>query len=143
MTSTPVLALHPGAKTAAGLLSKSKDLAERYSALCAHVGSGQDQHLREQDYEGDVTLLRAVMSDRESYVSCQLHRLLSEAKGQSKGAPPAPMTPGEGGRTWDDLIEVPSKPQSTIHDAETATWGIAARQAQKGVKRLVKDLPKE
>ena len=83
------------------------------------------------------------MSDRESYVSCQLHRLLSEAKGQSKGAPPAPMTSGEGGRTWDDLIEVPSKPRSTIHDAETATWGIAARQAKKGVKRLVKDLPKE
>ena len=140
-TPTPILALHPAATTAAALLSRSKDLIERYSSLCEHVGSKAEQRLGEQDSERDVTLLKAVISQRESHISCQLQRLLSEAKGQSKGAPPAPITPGEGGRTWDDLMEVPERPRSTVHDADVATWGMAARQAKTAMKQVVKNLP--
>lgn len=142
-TSTTILDLHPAATTAAGLLSKSKDLVERYSALCERIGSKEGQRLREQDSEGDVTLLRAVMSKRESHVSRQLHRLISEVKGQSKVASPVPMSPEEEGRTWDKLMEGPGSPRNGVHGAETATWGMAARQAKKGVKRLVKGLPEE
>ena len=142
-TSTPVLALHPAAMTAAGLLSNSKDLVKRYTALCEHLSSKEGQRLREQDSEKDVGRLRAVMSKRASHVSYQLHTLLSESKGQSKRAPPAPMTPGEDDRTWGNLMEVQGKPGSMVHDADAATWGMAARQARKAVKRLVKDLPEE
>ena len=83
------------------------------------------------------------MVKRDRHVKNQVQRLLSEAKDQSKEAPQnEDARAGEMG-VWDALVESTDETQSIIHDADAATWGKAARQAKKAVKRLVKHLPEE
>ena len=136
-------ALHPAAGTAARLLSKSKDLLERYAVLSDRIGCSEGLRWSEQGCEGDVKLLKSLMLKRDGHVKSQVQRLLGETKDQPKEVLQNDKATGEETRIWDDLDERTGEARSTIHDIEATTWGMAARQVKKGVKRLVKYLPEE
>lgn len=135
--------VHPAAEVAARLFSKSKNLVERYSSLSNRVASSEGLRLNEQDYEEDAALLKSLMMKRDRHLKSQVQRLLSEAKNQSKKAPQNEHARAEKMEVWDALVGTTGETGSMIHNAETITWGMAAGEAKKAVKRLVKHLPEE
>lgn len=139
------MTVHSNSEKAVTLLSKSKGLLEQYTVLSEQVTSSNGLRLSKKEWEGDVMRMDDIIMSKGSQVKSQVQRRLGvdnsrlEEKSRNRKA----LDPRKD--AWDQLISPTNGGQGkacgAAWDAQATSWGGAARNAKKGVKRLVRYLP--
>ena len=147
---TPVprgMTVYSSSEKAVTLLSTSKGLLEQYTALSEQVASGDDLRLSKQGLEGDVMRMHDIIMSKGNQVTSQVQRRLGVAKGRFEEGSRDRKALDPKTDAWNHLISPMNggqgKASDAAWDAQAMSWGGAARNAKKGVKRLVRSLPAE
>ena len=141
------LKVHSKSEKAVTLLSTSRSLLEQYTTLSEQVASSDGLRLNKREWEGDVMKMENIIMSKGNQTRSQVQRRLGGARSRfeeesrdQKGLAPKKDL-------WDHLISPTNGGQgkacSAAWDAQAMSWGGAARNAKKGVKRLVRYLPEE
>lgn len=132
--------VHPSHERATLLLSESKGLLDRFASLSERVVSSEGSRLNKRKWGGEFTRLRRIITDREDQVKGQIQGLLSMNKSRMKQESGQSNAIGAETEKWDCLIARLSEGQGeasdTTSNVRAVSWGSAARQTRKGVKRL-------
>lgn len=138
--------VHPSHEKAALLLSESKDLLDQFAVLSKRVVSSEGSRLNKQKWAGDFTRLDRILTAREGQVKGQIQGLLSMDQSKRKQESVHLNAIGAETETWDGLIAQMNGGQGeasdTTSNVRAVSWGSAARQTRKGVKRLAGYLAK-
>ena len=138
--------LHPSHEKAALLMSESKDLLDQFAVLSERVVSSEGSCLNKEKWADDFSRLDRILTAREGQVKGQIQGLLSMDKSKRKQESVHLNAIRAETETWDDLIAQMNGGQGeasdTTSNVRAVSWGSAARQTRKGVKRLAGYLAK-
>ena len=127
------------------LLSTSKGLLKQYTALSDEVTSSDDLRLSKQEWKGDVLRMDDIIMSKGNQVKNQVQRRLAVAKSRFDEASRDRKASDPRKDAWDYLIPPTNEGQGEASgaawDPQAMSWGGAARNAKKGIKRLVRYLP--
>ena len=141
------MTVHSYSEKAVALLSTSKGLLKQYTALSEQVASSEGLRLNKQEWEGDVVRMEDIIMSKGNQVKSQVQRRLGAAKSRFEEGPRDRKALDPKQDAWNHLIPPRNvgqgKASGATLDAQAMSWGGAARNAKRGVKRLVRHLPEE
>ena len=139
------MTVHSNSEKARTLLSTSKGLLKQYAALSDEVTSSDDLRLSKQEWKGDVLRMDDIIMSKGSQVKGQVQRRLAMAKSRFEEGSQDRKASDPRKDVWDYLISPTNGGQGeasgAVWDPQAMSWGGAARNAKKGVKRLLRYLP--
>ncbi|KAL8797229.1 MAG: hypothetical protein Q9195_000696 [Heterodermia aff. obscurata] len=141
------MTVHPDSEKAVILLSTSKSLLEQYTTLSEQVASSDGLRLSKQGWEGDVMRMDDIIMSKDNRVKSQVLRRLDVAKSRLEEESQDAKALDPKKNAWERLISSTNGGHGDASgaewDAQAVSWGGAARNAKKGVKRLVRYLSDE
>lgn len=131
----------PLLQQASALITASKNLLHSYSRLTEQVTSAQRQLTQPQEADGEYTRLEKIIAKRGQWVDKLVQRRLTKGEGSS-ASQPSPNSYKIWERYGTTTAEADTAAGQTHEvQADGEAWAQAAKQAKKGVRRLVRHLP--
>ena len=139
------LTVHSNSEKAKTLLSTTKGLLKQYTALSDEVTFSDDLRLSKEDWKNDVLRMDDIIMSKGSQVKSQVQRRLAMTKSRFEKESRDRKASDPRKEIWNCLISPTNGGQGeasgAASDPQAMSWGGAARNAKKGVKRLVRYLP--
>ena len=128
---------HPLQQKATSLLSLSKELLSSYDKLSQELmGYGEALQVG-QNWEGDYQKLEHLLHVGKRVTENRLRAMLVEGQQGSRDDKERDEALRQDRKEWEELSGV------SMRDDPRETWALAARNLEKGVRRLAKCLPEE
>ncbi|CAF9906914.1 MAG: hypothetical protein ALECFALPRED_002752 [Alectoria fallacina] len=134
-------AIHQSAKSK---IASSRELLGHYERASQQVASGRGVPMMESEWEKDSQTLQGILNKQVQKIKLEVHKFLNEDSKTSKE-----QVEGDLSELDTDLWNRFAMSEAEEENIEASngksgeTWAKAAKNAQRGVRRAVKHLPKD
>ena len=134
--------VHPIYRTARSLVSSSREVIKLYERSCQHLQSGKSTLGVEPEWKRDSEKLQTILNGQRKIIKQQIYSHLHGTKISSKERPAVAASLAEGEDLWSRYALSPShNDKGPKVGSLVEGWALAAKNAQKGVQRMMRNVP--
>lgn len=125
-------------------ITLSRQLIEHCDRVCQHIGFADSISTAKGSWDGDKQSLQRVLDRQGEKTRLEAHHLLYDARKPPRANPEDVVLPEEEDDLWKRFAAAEFKQEGAEIDVnEAAGWGVAANNHERGVRRVVKNLPED
>lgn len=125
-------------------IASSRGLLGHYERASQQVASGQRVPMMESGWEKDLQTLQRILNQQGEKIKSEVHQILNEDSESSKEQFKCNMSDLDTD-LWNRFAvgEAKEKIVEALDGRREDTWAVVAKNAQRGVRRTVKNLPED
>lgn len=125
-------------------IASSRGLLGHYERASQQVASGQRVPMMESGWEKDILTLQRILNQQGEKIKSEVHQILNEDSESSKEQFKCNMSDLDTD-LWNRFAvgEAKEKIVEALDGRREDTWAVVAKNAQRGVRRTVKNLPED
>ena len=133
----PITAAHPLRQKVESLLNLSKELLKTFDKASQETAAYADTLQVGEDWEADCRRLQRLLGVGKQVAENRVQRMILDQRVDAKMDGLTDETREKDEKRWAELAEVEGR------EDDGESWALVARRMEKGVRRLVKDLPED
>jgi len=128
---------HPLQQKAESLLDLSRELLKTFDKASQEIAAYGDTLQVGEDWEADCQRLQHLLGVGKLVTENRVGRMILDQREDAKVDGPKDETRKKDEKRWTELAEVDGREDAS------ESWALVARRMEKGLRRLVKDLPED